>query len=481
MKTTMKTKAQPAPKTPDELVAMMVEGGLIQAEDAEAWLATIKPSAAISKATKPAAEDALPGKLTPLAVKKLGVGMHRDSRNLYLQVKRTKAGNISRSWIFRTKGADGRDTWLGLGATYDVTPQDARVKARELRNQKREGHDPRAYMEAARAPKIAPKTVTFKEVAAQLISVRKKEWASVKHAAAFEQSLRDYAYPVLGDMDVAAITSADIQRALEPLWETKTTTMDRTRDRIRMVLDRAMERNLRPEGPNPAELKRLDLPDPRKISEEEHMPAVKKDEVKAAYKALCEMPGAGALAMRFQVLTALRAGSVLGATWDQIDEGRRLWIIPKENVKGRKGERRMHRVPLSTEALAVLELAKQHQVEGDPRIFPVGGNAIVRTMNMLRKPDGTMFVDHDGKQATGHGWRSLFRGFAEKEAKAPRWLARMSMAQTPGDEVDAAYADGRDDALELRAPLMQQWANKLTKPPRVEPANKVVPIRRRRA
>ena len=102
MKTTTKTTTRPAikrarkakvkaPTTPRETVRALVESGLLSAADAEKWLE--------QNPTPKVPEE----ELTPLAIRKLGVGTYRDSPNLFLQVKRTRAGNISRCWIFRVK------------------------------------------------------------------------------------------------------------------------------------------------------------------------------------------------------------------------------------------------------------------------------------------------------------------------------------------------------------------------------------------
>src|SRR5262249_14899362 len=60
--------------------------------------------------------------------------------------------------------------------------------------------------------------------------------------------------------------------------------------------------------------------------------------------------GTPARALEFLVLTATRTGETLGATWDEVDMGAKLWTIPAGRMKAGKE----HRVPLSDAALAVL-------------------------------------------------------------------------------------------------------------------------------
>lgn len=492
MKTTTKTTTRPAikrarkakvkaPTTPRETVLALVKSGLLSAADAEKWLE----------------ENPTPGvleeELTPLAIRKLGVGMYRDSRNLYLQVRRTKALNIARSWIFRTKGQDGKDQWLGLGATHTVTPQEARAKAEVLRKQKQEGHDPRAYLAAARAPKVEAKLKTLREVSDLTRAVAAKAWRGTKQRQAWDAGMK-HVLPTLGDrpirdikvMDIVEVLRAPVGSPPEPLWAKHFVTAERIRRRLAKVFEHAEASDLVPKGENPArdasaKLNALVMDHAHKPAAAHH-PAVQQHELAQAYGQLCEMPGIGALAMRFQIVTGLRAGSVLQAEQGEIDEQRRVWTVPVHHLKKRlKQEQKPHRVPLSDEAMRILELAREHQVEGDPRIFATNDrNVLVKVMRALRKPDGGDFLDEGGEKASGHGWRASFREWAEVRAGYPAPLVRLASAQEPGrDAMDKAYQ--RSDMLEQRAPLMAAWAQRLTTAAMDSQDGKVVALKRRRA
>jgi integrase len=64
--------------------------------------------------------------------------------------------------------------------------------------------------------------------------------------------------------------------------------------------------------------------------------------------------GVAALALEFTILTAARTGEVLGAHWLEIDTRAAVWTVPADRMKAQ----RQHRVPLSAEALRVLERAR---------------------------------------------------------------------------------------------------------------------------
>jgi integrase len=74
--------------------------------------------------------------------------------------------------------------------------------------------------------------------------------------------------------------------------------------------------------------------------------------------------GTTARALEFAILTAARTGEVIGAKWDEIDLGERLWTVPAERMKGGKE----HRVPLSDAALLALE--EMRKVRQGDHIFP---------------------------------------------------------------------------------------------------------------
>jgi integrase len=60
------------------------------------------------------------------------------------------------------------------------------------------------------------------------------------------------------------------------------------------------------------------------------------------------------LAVRLILMTMVRKGELVRATWDEIDFGRKVWTIPKERMKARKP----HNVYLSRQALEILTALK---------------------------------------------------------------------------------------------------------------------------
>lgn len=81
-----------------------------------------------------------------------------------------------------------------------------------------------------------------------------------------------------------------------------------------------------------------------------HFAALPYQALPAFWARLDAVQGAGALALRFAILSAARSGEVRDARWGEIDLQARVWTVPASRMKGRIE----HRVPLSEAAVAVL-------------------------------------------------------------------------------------------------------------------------------
>jgi len=271
-------------------------------------------------------------------------------RGLYLQVSHSGA----KSWILRYQ-LNGVGHEMGLGSAAEFTLKEARERARLHRQLLADGRDPLQERRAAKAAAkvAAAKRLTFADCAQRYFDQNESKWRNASHRDQFLGTLRMYAFPVLGDMDVASIDTPDILRAVEPHWNSTAITVDRTRGRIEQVIDWAIVRGHRPAGPNPARWKgHLDqvLPAPRKIAPIVHHNAMPFQDVPAFMAALRQQDTVAARALEFLIHTAARTGEVTGATWAEIDLDNKTWTIPANRMKAG----REHRVPLSDHCIALL-------------------------------------------------------------------------------------------------------------------------------
>lgn len=401
-------------------------------------------------------------RLTAIKVANLKAkGLHLDGDGLYLRI--TAGG--TKSWMFRF-ARDGTTHDMGLGPLSTVPLARARELAAEARRQRLEGVDPIEARKARRATtRLAEaRGTTFRACAEQLIASHEVSWRNPKHRAQWPATLKAYAYPVIGDLPVMAVDTTSVLQVLEPIWATKPETASRVRGRIEAVLDWAKARALR-EGQNPAQWRgHLDhlLPARSKVRRVRHHPALPYAELPAFVVQLQARDGIAARALEFVILTASRTGEALGARWEEINVGQRMWTVVPERMKAG----REHRVPLSARAVAIVqEMAEIRQSDfvfaGMKHGRPLSDMALLMLLRDMR-PGMTV-----------HGFRSTFKDWAAECTDTPNFVSEAALAHVVADKVEAAYR--RADLFEKRRKLMEAWAAFCGRKPTAE----VVPLTRR--
>lgn len=384
------------------------------------------------------------------------LGYHADGANtgLYLQVAQGQ-GRVTRSWVFRYTSPTTRTRReLGLGSTRVRSLAEARRVAADFRLQVLGGWDPKDERDRQRAIAVAERAhrITFDEAVHKCLEARSLEWRNVKHGQQWINTLTTYASPVLGKLAVELITTDLVYKVLGPIWTTKTETATRVRQRIESVLDWCKARGYL-KGENPARLKgglgEL-LPKAQKIKKVEHHAAVPYAQIHDFVHNLRSLKGVAPLALEFALLTAARTGEVVAAKWDEIDLSNKVWTVPAERMKAGKE----HRVPLCTRAIEILRTMKAthqneyvfpgHSIEKHPHLSTGAFLAVMKRMGHYA-------------QYTPHGLRSTFRDWAAETTNFANETLELALAHTIKNKAEASYR--RQDQLEKRAKLMQQWQN----------------------
>jgi hypothetical protein len=132
-------------------------------------------------------------------------GRYRDRGGmpgLLLNVSATGA----KSWLLRFE-LNGIERMMGLGGAKFFSLKEARERARAARQQLADGVDPlQAKTEAKAAAKLAAaKQITFAAAAAAYAAQHERRWSNKSHRDQFLNTLRTYAFPVFGDVEVATI------------------------------------------------------------------------------------------------------------------------------------------------------------------------------------------------------------------------------------------------------------------------------------
>ena len=141
-----------------------------------------------------------------------------DGGGLYLQVSQYG----TKSWVFRFK-MNGKPRDMGLGSINTFTLKEARELARECRQLVARGIDPiedrRAKRDGAKAEDSGK--MLFKDAAQRFLDLHLNEWKNAKHKQQWQNSLKTYAYPSIGNRPITAVDGAVITEALSPIWTKK--------------------------------------------------------------------------------------------------------------------------------------------------------------------------------------------------------------------------------------------------------------------
>jgi integrase len=372
------------------------------------------------------------GRLTVKMVKQLDhPGRYADGGGLYLHVRR----GGSKQWLLRTTIRRKRVD-LHVGSVSYVTLAQARDKAYELQKTIKAGGDPR--MDRSDKQNLP----YFEDAAEQVWKQNLPSWKNEKHKTEWISSIRRYANPVVGQLQLDEITSAHIMKVLSPIWLEKPETARRLKQRLGTVLDWAKASGYR-DGDSP--LTGIKDALPKQIAKPRHHKAMPWKEVPAFMKVLQDRKAASALALRFIILTATRSGETRLAEWSEIDFASATWTIPAIRMKMNLP----HRVPLSGQAITILNQCKGFD---ETFIFPSATSG---------KPMSDMVFSSLYKRMglqglTTHGFRSSFRDWCSDYAKVDREVSEAALAHVRGDMTERAYA--RSDLFQRRIDLMSRWA-----------------------
>ena len=155
-------------------------------------------------------------------------------------------------------------------------------------------------------------------------------------------------------------------------------------------------------------------------------------------------------------------GSVMPRRW--IGWNRALWTIPQTRMKGNRNAREDHLVPLSTQAMAVLQEIQSLKLSGE-YIFPVEDSRKARhphmSENTLKKfCDG---LGYKGKMHV-HGLRKTFSTYMNEmrhafNSKTDTDAIEMILDHFERDPIRGTY--NKAEHMALRSDILQAWSDEL--------------------
>ncbi|HHS9739330.1 TPA: tyrosine-type recombinase/integrase [Raoultella ornithinolytica] len=359
--------------------------------------------------------------------------------------------NGSKGWRFRYR-FDGKPKMLSLG-TYPLTSlTEARQKRDEAKKLVAAGINPSDVRKRDKQYRQNEISNTFEAIAREWYEKRIDRWS----ASYSEEMLKTFeadVFPYIGGRPIADIKPMELMGVLSRLDERGATEkLRKVRQRCGEVWRYAIVTGRAEYNPAP------DLASAFSPHKKEHYAFLKTEELPEFFRTLNTYSGSIVvkLAMRLQVLTGLRPGELRQGEWSEIDFDKRIWEVPPARMK----KRRPHCVPLSDQAIAILEQLKpvtgQYLYIFPGRIHhskPISEMA----MNVLIRRIG-----YAGR-VTGHGFRHTMSTILHEQGYNTAWietqLAHVDKNSIRGTYNHAQYLDGRREMLQWYADYMAALEN----------------------
>ncbi|EGR2424934.1 tyrosine-type recombinase/integrase [Vibrio cholerae] len=351
----------------------------------------------------------------------------------------------SKQWLFNYyRPTNGKRANLNLGRFPDVSLVQARKASLNAKELIAQGIDPQDERKRQQQAHKEIHEHTFANVAKDWFAIKQHD-VTPDHALDIWRSLELHIFPHISDKPVKAITAPEIIELLKPI-EAKGSleTVKRLAQRLNEVMNFATNCGLiqanpltgikaafkKPKKENMAALTPAELP--------ELMGAIANASIKRTTRCLLE----------WQLHTMTRPAEASGARWDEINWEEKVWTIPAERMK----KRREHRIPLTEQMLALLEVMKPISGHRD-FVFPSDRDpkkpCNSQTANMALKRMGF------AGRLVSHGLRSLASTTLNEQGFDPD-LVEAALAHVDDNQVRSAY--NRTDYLERRKPMMCWWS-----------------------
>ncbi|HCA5149449.1 tyrosine-type recombinase/integrase [Acinetobacter baumannii] len=365
-----------------------------------------------------------------------------DSNGLYFLVQ--KKGN--KSWQLRYKKADGKWSWMGLGAYPAISGALARKKANEILNKLSNGEMIETKADI-RKQATEQKALLFKNLMYDWLNTKEPNWGFDTFDKA-KKSIERHIIPKFGNRDFTCISPKEwfdffqsLQRDLGIYTQTEKLT-----SYCRNAYDWAKFQEKIKFNPLEGITKHLDK------NQGGNMKFVDIDEFPALIRAIRSYPKRDkAIGLELFALLFPRPVELRYATWDQFDLDKAVWIKPAVIMK----KDIPHAVPLPRQAIVLLKELLTYKTESN-FLFPgrgslsepVSDNTFNTALNRLGYKD----------RQNPHGFRhiastQLNNRFSDKEQVVEATLAHLKKG------VKGVYDKGAH--FEERIGMMQWWADEI--------------------
>lgn len=364
-----------------------------------------------------------------------------DGRGLYLLVH----PNGSKYWRYDYQFDSKRKT-ISYGVYPKVSLAQARLKHSEAQSQLEVGTDP------SRSKKTAQQAIkqTFRNVAEEWYS-KWREGKNEKYQANTWTRLNNNVFPKIGDISVAELTPLHFKSLINDLVEKGVYDIaKRTLQTCNQIMRYAYIQEYIPFNPTSEIFPRDIIPKRKKRNyvrlTEQELPQLISD-IKGYSGSEVTV-----LAIRFMMHTFVRTQELIKATWDEINFEQKRWSISAERMK----MRRTHIVPLSNQALAILEQLKAYQKDSN-YIFPSDIFGSKKHMSNNTILFALYRMGYRGRM-TGHGFRGVASTILHEQGYESDHI-ELQLAHDSQSEVKGAY--NYAEYLPQREIMMQDWSDYL--------------------
>lgn len=363
-----------------------------------------------------------------------------DGDGLFLIVKTSG----KKLWRFRyQRPATKQQTMIGLGAFPALSLADARGLRADYLALLANGIDPQVQAEVVEEQQQIALDSIFSTVATNWFQLKSKSVTS-DYANDIWRSLEKDVFPAIGETPVQQIKARTLVEALEPIKARGALeTVRRLVQRINEIMIYAVNTGLI--DTNPASGIGMAFEKPKK----QNMPTLRPEELPKLMRSLImsNLSVSTRCLIEWQLLTLVRPSEASGARWVEIDLDAKLWTIPAERMKAK----REHIVPLSPQALDILEVMKPISAHRE-HVFP-SRNDPKQPMNSQTANAALKRIGYGGK-LVAHGLRSI-ASTALNEAGFNPDVIEAALAHSDKNEVRRAY--NRSTYLLKRIELMNWW------------------------
>ncbi|WP_425934615.1 integrase domain-containing protein [Aeromonas rivipollensis] len=368
-----------------------------------------------------------------------------DGDGLYLRVK----PNGARLWVFNYyRPSDKKRANISFGPYPDVTLAAARERRREARALLAQAIDPKRHKEEQIAFVQAEQEAnanTFERMAAMWLELKRHD-VSEAYAEDSWRSLELYVLPFIGSMPINQIRAPKVIEMLRPIEaDGKHETVRRLCQRINEILDYSVNHGLLDANPCAAIRKVFKKPSKK------HMPTLKPTELPMLMADIANgrLDHTTRCQIEWSLHTLVRPGESAGTRWDEIDFEARIWNIPADRMK----MDRPHRVPLTSQALSLLERMKP--ISGHrPYVFPGYRDPLGHINN--QSANAALKRLGYGGRLVAHGLRSLGSTTLNEQGFNPDAI-EAALSHSDENEIRRAY--NRTDYFEQRVIMMNWWSN----------------------